>query len=85
MMAKTATKTAPAAARTNSAGKVQAEIRKLLLGERKSPLSYRAIADRVRQKVPGAKTTDRSVASIASTLRKEKGVKLPDRRQHANA
>jgi hypothetical protein len=76
-MPKQATKTAPA--RTNNAGQVSKEIAKLLTG-RKNPLSYQAIAERVRAKVPGAKTTDRSVASIASHLRAQ-GEKLPDRRR----
>jgi predicted Zn-ribbon and HTH transcriptional regulator len=60
-------------------GAVAKEITKLLTG-RKTPLSYQAIADRVRAKLPEAHTTDRSVASIASALRKQ-GMELPDRRR----
>lgn len=62
-------------------GAVAKEIAKLLTG-RKNPLSYAAIAERVRAKLPEAQTSARSVASIASNLRKE-GVNLPDRRRHA--
>jgi hypothetical protein len=68
-------------ARSHSAGAVHKEIARLLTGL-KSPLAYAAIAERVRKRVPGARTTDRSVASVASQLRAE-GVKLPDRRRAA--
>lgn len=60
-------------------GTVSKEITKLLTAPRKKPLSYDQIADRVKAKIPGAKTTPRSVASIASTLRSA-GVEIPDHR-----
>lgn len=42
-------------------------------------LSLSAIADQVRRDIPTARTSDRSVASIAAALRKE-GYDVPDRR-----
>lgn len=56
------------------------EVTKLLLG--KSTLSYAAIAERVQKRIPGAHTSTRSVASIASALRAS-GQPIPDRRKHA--
>jgi hypothetical protein len=45
-------------------------------------LSLGDIAERVVNDVDGAKTTARSVASIAAQLRRE-GFRVPDRRRHA--
>lgn len=42
-------------------------------------LNYGEIAKRVQNALPGARTSSRSVASVASRLRKE-GYKVPDRR-----
>ena len=42
-------------------------------------LSYGEIAKRVKETLPGARTSSRSVASVASRLRKD-GFKVPDRR-----
>lgn len=62
-------------------GAVRQQVERLLTAQRKKPLSYREVADRVRAKVPGAHTTDRTVASIATALR-HSGADLPDRRRH---
>lgn len=57
------------------------EVAKLLMG--KSTLSYAQIAERVRKRVPEARTSPRSVASIAAALRAS-GKDIPDRRsKHA--
>lgn len=42
-------------------------------------LNYGEIAKRVRQALPGARTSNRSVASVASQLRRD-GYRVPDRR-----
>lgn len=42
-------------------------------------LSYDEIARRVREALPGSKTSSRSVASVASRLRRD-GYRVPDRR-----
>lgn len=42
-------------------------------------LNYGEITRRVRGSLPGARTSSRSVASVASRLRKD-GYKVPDRR-----
>lgn len=42
-------------------------------------LNYGEIAKRVRSTLPGAHTSSRSVASVASRLRRD-GYKVPDRR-----
>lgn len=42
-------------------------------------LSYGEIAKRVKDELPGARTSSRSVASVASRLRRD-GYKVPDRR-----
>ena len=77
----TAAPKAGAAQAAGQGGAVAREIAKLLTG-RKTPLGYEAIAERVKAKMPEAKTSARSVASIASSLRKQ-GVELPDRRRMA--
>lgn len=42
-------------------------------------LDYREIARRVREGIPGTRTSGRSVALVASRLRRE-GYRVPDRR-----
>jgi hypothetical protein len=54
-------------------------VHQLLVGEKTSFLPYDEIAERVRKKVPDAKTSARSVASVATGLRAA-GIELPDRR-----
>lgn len=54
-------------------------VAQLLQGKTTAGLSYEQIAERVRSKM-GAKTTARSVASIASGLRAA-GVDIPDHRR----
>ena len=61
------------AVRTKTVGGRVAELLR-----RKRPMSYDAIASKVREET-GSHTTARSVASIASSLRAA-GVDLPDRR-----
>jgi hypothetical protein len=56
------------------------EVTKLLLG--KTQYSYSEIAAKVCDRVEGAHTTPRTVASIATSLRAA-GHKLPDRRSHS--
>lgn len=46
-------------------------------------LDYEEIAERVRRRIPEARTTARSVASLATGLRAA-GIELPDRRRAAH-
>lgn len=67
--------------KTPKARRVADDVARMLQAKR--PLSYEAIAERVRAKHPEARTTARSVASVASGLRAA-GVELPDRRLAAH-
>ncbi|AUJ64201.1 hypothetical protein B9057_07745 [Aestuarium zhoushanense] len=59
---------------------VGATVRRLLT---ETDLGYPEIVDKVLEEHPDARTTARSVASVASTLRK-KGVDVPMRRRTKN-
>jgi hypothetical protein len=63
---------------------INQDVAKLLTAPRKgAPLSYATIAERVRKRHPGARTSPRSVASVASALRAA-GIDVPDRRRTAH-
>jgi hypothetical protein len=62
-------------------GKISALVKELLLG---TELPYAEIVERVRKAHPAAKTTARSVASVASDMRKAK-LPVATRRQDAAA
>lgn len=60
-------------------GAVAQLVTQLLTGEKTSHLDYAEIAERVRKKIPEAKTSTRSVACVAHALRSA-GMDVPDRR-----
>lgn len=66
---------------TSSTPNVEDAVRRLV---RDRNLSYEEVAERVRQGIPGAQTSDRSVASTVSRLRK-RGYDVPDRRYARHA
>ncbi len=65
--------------KTKSSGRaspIQEAVRRIT---RNAMLSYEEVAERVREEVPEARTTSKTVASIVRLLRKA-GVAVPDRR-----
>lgn len=66
----------PAETETPKAATVQSLVATLVM---QPELAYQQIADMVREQIEGANTSTRSVASIASRLRKA-GVDVPTRR-----
>jgi hypothetical protein len=75
-MPNTRRKTLNANTKLPSGGPTAVAIARLLVDQ---SLSYAEVARRVREGMPGTQTSSRSVASVASRLRRE-GYRVPDRR-----